>query len=90
MFRKRLTDKQWDKIRVHLPRAKKKPWRRKDRKGDGLGSAHGSVSTAFSGSCVPERLGTRCPSSTAKRARPTEGCAQWANDGVLEKLGGGS
>jgi transposase len=86
MFRKRLTDKQWDKIRAHLPRRKKKAWRRKDRKG---GRPPWSARKCFEGILWILRTGAPwadLPERYGKKSTVHLRLSQWAKDGTLEKL----
>ena len=81
---KRLTDEQWERVKVHLPE-RKKPWRRLSRRGrrrvDDRKSFEAILWILWTGSpwsALPAEYGSK---STAHR-RLTE----WAEDGTLENL----
>ena len=80
-----LTDKQWEKVREHLP-VRKKPWRKKDRKGgrpplDDRKCFEGILWILWTGaqwSELPPRYGSK---SAVHRRLMT-----WTDDGTLERI----
>ena len=82
---KKLTDRQWEKVKAELPE-RKRPWRKKDRKGgrpplDDRACFEGILWILWTGSPwseLPRRYG---PSSTIHRR-----LQKWASDGTLEKI----